>query len=249
MLPRLECPGGSFFLLDKSIPAAGHSKPVRWRNRILTLSGHSMGGTVAALAATSIPELFHHVTLVDPVLSPIEDFCILHLSHYAVAAICRRDQWESSEAALENFRQRREQFGAWDPAALRRYVRDALESSQPTKLKCHKLHEASAAMDAQNRVSESYHRLCNCYHNGHQPPFNLCLILANPSQSTCPKRFVEQNPLIPRDKVSVRCEHLGHLMVQENPRQVASLISESLLKPIKPQLRSRGNFEHHTAKL
>ncbi|KAH9472047.1 hypothetical protein MJO28_002093 [Puccinia striiformis f. sp. tritici] len=229
VLPRLECPDNSLVRLDKSTPVKRQS--IHWRNRKLGLIGHSMGGTVAALVATSIPELFHHVILLDPVMSPLENFN-LHLQHYVFGAVARRDKWESSDVALERFKGHQASLGLWDPHVLRRYVHYALESDEIAKLKCNKLHEASSATESHSRIPQSYHRLDDHYRENQKPPFKLLLILAKPSQSTCPDQAQEHDSFLNKYNLTLRVPSLGHLMVQENPRDVASLISHFLLNPI-----------------
>ncbi|PLW43189.1 hypothetical protein PCANC_07008 [Puccinia coronata f. sp. avenae] len=249
VLPQLECPISSFALLDQSPLPAQLSKPIHWRNRKLGLIGHSMGGTIAALAATSIPELFHYVILLDPVMSSLENFSFRHLAHLLLSAIRRREQWENSEMAWKSFQGGQNFFGLCDPPVLRRYVQYALKSDRPTELKCNKLHEASASTDAQNRVSQAYLRLLDCYKDGHEPPFNLSLILANTNESTFPEKNLRQNPFLTQEKLAVRHASLRHLMIQENPRHVASLISQSLMKRSHHAQSFQDEFHNLISKL
>ncbi|KAA1088914.1 hypothetical protein PGT21_012790 [Puccinia graminis f. sp. tritici] len=229
VLPQLECPNSSFFRLDKS-SSPPRPQSINWRNRKLGLIGHSMGGTSATLAATSIPEIFHHVILVDPAMAPFENLH-LQLPNYVYSAIRRRDQWENADVAFEKFTERRGPLSLWDPQALHRYVKYALETTHLTKLKCNKLHEASCASDAHGHTFQAYHRLFGYYQNGQQPPFNLSLILAKPSQSIS-KEVPRQQSSLYKDGKEVNFSSWGHLMVQENPADVASFISKSLLKSV-----------------
>jgi pimeloyl-ACP methyl ester carboxylesterase len=205
-----------------------------------------MGGTSATLAATSIPEIFHHVILVDPAMAPFEDLH-LQLPNYVYSAIRRRDQWESAEAAFGKFTASQGPLSLWDPHTLNLYVKYALESTQSTKLKCNKLHEASCATDAHSHTFQAYHRLFGYYQNGQQPPFNLSLILAKPSQSIS-KEVPKQQLSLYKDGKEINFSSWGHLMVQENPAGVASFVSKSLLKSI-PSSSCKVKFNNLPSKL
>ncbi|PLW31234.1 hypothetical protein PCANC_23133 [Puccinia coronata f. sp. avenae] len=173
----------------------------------------------------------------------------LGLIGHSMGGTIAAEQWENSEMAWKSFQGGQNFFGLCDPPVLRRYVQYALKSDRPTELKCNKLHEASASTDAQNRVSQAYLRLLDCYKDGHEPPFNLSLILANTNESTFPEKNLRQNPFLTQEKLAVRHASLRHLMIQENPRHVASLISQSLMKRSHHAQSFQDEFHNLISKL
>ncbi|PLW09041.1 hypothetical protein PCANC_21618 [Puccinia coronata f. sp. avenae] len=235
VLPRLECPNPGFLQLDRS-PPSNTNEPIDWRHRKLKLIGHSFGGCASLLAATSIPELFHDVILVDPTVRPKHDTEVALATRMAGSAVSRHDQWENRTVALMKFQKNSSFYGRWDPHVLTRYVEHALESSGPVTLKCHKLHEASVFTQAHNRASESYFRFLDLLHTDHRskdsqerfspgsppPSHRFFLILANQRASVTPEETACVFPS------AVRMNRPGHLIVQETPMELALLICERL---------------------
>jgi pimeloyl-ACP methyl ester carboxylesterase len=185
------------------------------------------------LAATSIPELFQDVILVEPVARPEHDEEIRGKIKIASSTVARQDQWENRAVALQKFQKNERFFGRWNPSVLKRYLEHALESEQPVKLKCNKLHEASVFVQPHNRTSESYFRFSELFDesmtkqqhdiplgNDHLP-FRFLLILGNQSDSVVPEDVVKRFGF-------VKIDRSGHLITQENPLELASLISKHL---------------------
>ncbi|OAV99345.1 hypothetical protein PTTG_04579 [Puccinia triticina 1-1 BBBD Race 1] len=233
VLPPLDCPCPQLFRLDKSPPLHSYG-PVRWRHRRLGLLGHSLGGCASMLAATSIPELFAEVILVDPAVRPKHDEEIETAVGLATFAAARKNEWESRAVALEKFQKNTIYFGRWDPLVLKKYVEDALGSGQLVKLKCNKLHEASVFTQPHGRVSEAYSRFWNLFNENitekqtvslgsDHLPFRFFLVLGNQAESIVPEEAVCKFGF-------VRMNQSGHLIVQENPRELAALISKHLTK-------------------
>lgn len=239
VLPRLECPNPEFLQLDRSSPP-NTDEPLYWRHRKLKLIGHSFGGCASMLAATSIPELFHDVILVDPAVRPKHDTEIATATRLAGSAVSRHDQWQNRTTAFSKFQKNPFFYGRWDPHVLNRYVEHALESSRSVKLKCNKLHEASVFTQCHNRVSESYYRFLNLLHEdrlnhrldrssrGSPLSHRFFVILANHMESIIPKEIASGFPS------AVRMNCSGHLIVQETPVELAFLISERLTASNRP---------------
>ncbi|KAI9605492.1 hypothetical protein KEM48_002110 [Puccinia striiformis f. sp. tritici PST-130] len=238
VLPHLDCPNPPFLQLDSS-PCSTQCDAIRWRHRRLGLIGHSIGGCAAMLAATSIPELFHDVILIDPAIRPVHDEEIATAIRLASSAVTRKDQWENRIVALKKFQKNSNFYGRWNPQVLRRYIEYGLESDHPVKLKCNKLHEASVFTQPHNRVSEAYFRSLDLFYENiipkkqrfpfgnphhHHPPFRFLLILGNSTESIVPETTVENFGFAYR----LNCS--GHLIVQENPIELASSISEHLIE-------------------
>ncbi|MBW0533050.1 hypothetical protein O181_072765, partial [Austropuccinia psidii MF-1] len=119
VLPRLNQFNPSFLLLDNCPPSV--ILPHKFRNRRLGLVGHSLGGCTAALAATSLPELFSIVILVDPVIGPKHHDFTNNAQKLASSAVIRRDQWKNSSDALNRMKAKLDFFGRWNPMVLERY--------------------------------------------------------------------------------------------------------------------------------
>jgi len=243
VLPVLECANGRLLELDGWAGAESRTGPKRWRGRRVGLIGHSFGGCVSMLAAASIPGLFEEVILVDPVIRPTYD-CEAD-NAMAGSAATRHSHWPNRTIALQNFEKKRTFFGRWDPLVLKRYVQHALveESSPsgPVTLKCNKLHEACVFTEPHNRRSGCYYRMMDMIQEslsahpqvdtpgGPSLPFRLFVILGNRAQSVVPEEA------IPSGSCKLRCvarlDQAGHLIVQETPMQLASLISNHLTQP------------------
>ncbi|EFP83706.2 uncharacterized protein PGTG_09419 [Puccinia graminis f. sp. tritici CRL 75-36-700-3] len=228
VLPCLECPNSQLLQLDQS-PRSDTCGPISWRHRRLGLIGHSVGGCASLFAATSIPELFQDVILVEPVVRPKHDDEIRVTIKIASSTVARQDQWDNRAVALKKFQKNDRFFGRWDPSVLKRYLEHALEFEQPVKLKCNKLHEASVFVQPHNRTSESYFRFSELFDESmtKQPlgndhlPFRFLLILGNQSDSVVPEDAVKKFGF-------VKIDRSGHLITQENPLELASLISKHL---------------------
>ena len=85
------------------------------------LSGHSMGGTVALLAAAEAPAVARRLVLFDPVLMPEHPGAGASESPMVVAAARRRTVFDSRDAALASYRGRGA-FATWPESILRDYV-------------------------------------------------------------------------------------------------------------------------------
>jgi len=96
----------------------------------VVLAGHSMGGTLAMLAAAQAPHRVRAVMMLDPVILPRSAAAAMRIPGgwklarrhpWAVAALKRRRRFPSLEAAFQSY-QGRGSFGAWPEAVLRDYV-------------------------------------------------------------------------------------------------------------------------------
>lgn len=238
ILPRLECPDPSLFHLDRSTRPI-KSQATLWRGRALGLMGHSLGACAAALAATSIPELFHEVIIIDPSIRSETGKDSAPKMHLGALAAKRTDEWDNQAAALEKFRQNKSFFGLWDPAVLSRFVRYALERCQPTKLKCLKLHETSVFISGHNRSRQAYLRLRDILHTFLEgtphppdyPPFRFFLILGNEKLSVVSEEAFLCHPNMYKSDLVVRIISCGHLIAQEAPRELAFAVSLHLMNP------------------
>ena len=94
--------------------------------------GHSFGANIIANVALIHPRLFHHLVLLDPVLSrvisvgPAFGFGPMKQSTY------RRDFWPSRAEAEASFR-RNKFYQTWDPRVLDAWIKHGIRET-PTKL-------------------------------------------------------------------------------------------------------------------
>ncbi len=92
--------------------------------------GHSMGGTVTALAAAADPELFRALVLIDPVVFTgaralvwelVKALGLRRRMRLARMARRRRERFADHQAVREAY-QGKGMFGAWDPEVFEDYV-------------------------------------------------------------------------------------------------------------------------------
>lgn len=118
----------------------------------VVLAGHSMGATVAVLAAALRPDKVSRLALLDPVVMPpvVSRLMTLPLVGRATrrhpfvgAAMRRRRQFPSRMAALEAYRERGA-FRGWPETTLRAFVDSALiQDGAGVRLACEPEWEAS----------------------------------------------------------------------------------------------------------
>lgn len=240
VLPGLGCVNGRLLELDGSAGPESRIAPKKWRGRRLGLIGHSFGGCASMLAAASIPWLFEEVILVDPVIRPTQNWRVKIA--FAGSAVARHSHWPDRTIALQKFEKNRGFFGRWDPLVLKRYVQYALveesNSSGPVTLKCNKLHEASVFTEPHDRSSGCYYRMMDMIQEspsahpqedtpgGPSLPFRLFVILGNRAESVVPEEAIVSGCC--KLRCVTRLDQAGHLIVQEAPVQLASLISNHL---------------------
>lgn len=120
--------------------------------RPVVLAGHSMGATIAVLAANRRPDRVTRLALLDPVVMPPVTSRLLTLPligrgarrhPFVAAALKRRDRFASRDAAVEAYRERGA-FRGWPEPTLRDYVDSAfVEEGEGVALACSPEWEAS----------------------------------------------------------------------------------------------------------
>ena len=116
-----------------------------WRG--LVGVGHSCGGTIIARAASHVPDLFSHIVLIEPIISPPpyrrEDISL------ARAAQRRRNYFPSRDAAYERFASG--PMSTWQPEALAAYVDHGFaKSADGVTIKCKPAVEADVFREGSN---------------------------------------------------------------------------------------------------
>lgn len=118
----------------------------------VVLAGHSMGATVAVLAADLRPARVSRLVLLDPVVMPPAASRLMTLPligraarrhPFVASAMRRRRRFDSRAAALEAYRERGA-FRGWPEATLQAFVDSALiEDENGARLACEPEWEAS----------------------------------------------------------------------------------------------------------
>ena len=117
--------------------------------------GHSMGGHSAVQAATTAPDRFSRLLLVDPVILAPDAYrtMISFASAEEHPVSRRRDRWASAEAMIERFEDRHP-FSLWDRSVLEDYCRHGLAPAADGDgfaLACPPLVEASIYLGSAGR--------------------------------------------------------------------------------------------------
>lgn len=132
----------------------------------VVLGGHSMGATVALLAAGARPDKVAGLVLVDPVILPAHYYMAMHLSplrrggsHMAKQARRRRNKFDSREHIQYKYKGRGA-FATWRDPFLEDYILDAFDRTdgndpdsekQVWQLLCDPKWEAATFLAQRNR--------------------------------------------------------------------------------------------------
>jgi len=114
------------------------------------MAGHSMGGTVATLAAAADPGLASGLVLIEPIFLPRELYRFrIDVAQHPLASksIRRRNHWSDADEAKAYLRGK-SLFADWDEEMLDLYVRHGMVAapSGGLELACHPRREASLFM-------------------------------------------------------------------------------------------------------
>ncbi|KAF9517112.1 hypothetical protein BS47DRAFT_1314716 [Hydnum rufescens UP504] len=178
--------------------------------------GHSLGGCAIAGTACANPNIFHSITLVDPIILPESTY---RAEQNVIAALLRRQSWSSREEAKALFL-RNPFFNVWVPEVLDLYVQYALTDISPSegggvRLKMNGFQEAVCFADEQ-AARETYQLL-----GGLDEKVKIKWIMARSSSN---ERVVELTQAMvwrrPVNSANVQVNS-GHLIVQEAPLELA----------------------------
>ena len=105
------------------------------------LAGHSMGGTVAAMAAAARPGWAQRLVLIEPIFLPSEFYRLeIDVDRHPLASksIRRRNHWTDAAEAGAYLRQK-PLFAQWDPEMLDLYIRHGMLPAEAggLELACH----------------------------------------------------------------------------------------------------------------
>ena len=180
--------------------------------------GHSMGGTVATLAAAADPGLASGLVLIEPIFLPSEFYRLqIDVAQHPLASksIRRRNHWSDAGEAKAYLRGK-SLFADWDEEMLDLYVRYGMAGAEAggLELVCHPQREASLFMGGM-----------------HLDPWPML------AQVACPVLVVEGEKsgnrghidleraaaLFPRGRF-MRVAGAGHLIPMERPRETTRII-------------------------
>lgn len=117
----------------------------KWRNRRIVLIGHSVGAAGMIYTASTFPQLFETLIIVDPTIFPKEVTREPFTLALTSGAIIRRDRWSSKDEAKNLFEKNKSFFGKWNSRSLNGYVEFGLKDApdgQGVVLKVDKMQEA-----------------------------------------------------------------------------------------------------------
>ncbi|MFP4475949.1 MAG: alpha/beta fold hydrolase [Desulfatibacillaceae bacterium] len=186
------------------------------------LTGHSMGGTVAALATAAYGLATERMVLIEPIFLPDPAYTMdMGVDDHPLASrsIRRRNSWEDRRAARDYLKSKR-LFASWDEEMLDLYVRYGMVSGDGggLTLACQPGREAALFMGSR-----------------HMNPWPLlpdvsCPTLILEGETSENRSFIDLGhaaSLMP-DARHHMVQGAGHLVPMEKPGEVARLLLEFL---------------------
>lgn len=137
--------------LDASSHSSTHSRLARsqpankrrWRGRRIVLIGHSVGAAGMIFTASTFPQFFETIILVDPTIFPADTLRWPATHTLVNGAIIRRTEWASRDEAKTLFAKNKGFYGRWHKDILDGYVHYGLvEGGQGVQLKVDRMQEA-----------------------------------------------------------------------------------------------------------
>lgn len=195
----------------------------------VTLAGHSLGGTVALLAAARRPDLIAALALIDPVIltprrlalmhAPLAPLLLRYTFPLARNAAKRRANFPDRVSAVAAFT-RRGVFKAFTREMIEDYVADGLieDGQGGFKLACAPAFEAATFAAHRNRPWAALKRVT-------QP----LIVLRAEKRSTLPEAAVARfAALAPQARIAT-VEGAGHMLPMERPDRVRAAIETAAM--------------------
>ena len=195
----------------------------------VTLAGHSMGGTVALLAAGKRPDLVNGLALIDPVMLSRTRYFFLELPGFplfmratmpiARKAASRRSRFESKEEALRTLTNRGV-FKSFAPETLADYVADGFVESPKggVELACKPSYEAAT-------FSAHRHNPWAALQRAGAPIVLLRAEHYSTIAPACAARFSQMRP----DARVATLDGASHMLPMERPDRVRATIESAWL--------------------
>jgi hypothetical protein len=178
ILPFQSPPGDlqDLLLLDESKRSSRSTKatstlpqnPIRWRGRRIVLIGHSVGAAGMIYTASTFPQLFETLIIVDPTIFPKDVMREPFTLALTAGAVIRRDNWSSRGEARSLFQKNKGFFGKWHPDVLNGFVDFGLREARDGKsvsLKVDKMQEAVCEVQFCGLCCRLLTQFCYNYHS------------------------------------------------------------------------------------
>ncbi|GAA96446.1 hypothetical protein E5Q_03114 [Mixia osmundae IAM 14324] len=248
LLSRQTIDDASMLKLDGSIP-----RPVGLvRGRKIVGLGHSIGADGVIMAATGLPCIFSAVVAIDPVIGVPSFFTDEAYpamrkgwDRNVSRALARKDRWASREAAAQSLARNKAFFGRWTDEIFDLFMQFGItEDDQGARLTSTKVSEAAIFCQpgtASIGTREIFSRMTHI-------PVSLRFHYVLPAPGSCvvPERGIhEVLAALPQHVQVTRIDDAAHLMVQEHPRSVATVLARLLRLASTPlsRLNCQGQSE------
>jgi pimeloyl-ACP methyl ester carboxylesterase len=198
----------------------------------VTLAGHSMGGTVALLAAAKRPDLISSLALIEPVIAPAQFYALIELPlgpmiagwlfPLARNAAKRAARFPDRETALRAFTGRGV-FKSFSPEMLEDYLTDGLteDARGGLRLSCSPAYEG-ATFTAQRHDPWGALRRVSC----------PLVLLRGSERSTIAQAAMHRLAALKPEARVATVEGAGHMLPMERPdRARAAIESAALMAP------------------
>lgn len=198
-------------------------------NNIIAV-GHSFGGVASMVAVMREPERFKALVVIDPPVLPPAKLYWMRLKRLfgkeasdglESSALRRRTQFESVEAAYENFKRKRI-FADWHDEALRAYAETMIPDEQGVRLAWSNLWEAYFF-----RTWILYTRIWFDIPRLNDLAIPILLIRGETSTTFLPPASDRMRRILPRLHYA-EVEGHGHLVPHSAPEQTAQIVLDWL---------------------
>ena len=195
----------------------------------VTLAGHSMGGTVALLAAAKRPDLVASLALIDPVIlppfaaaaieAPLAPLLLRYIFPLARNAAKRRARFANRESAVASFTGRGV-FKTFTREMIEDYVADGLieDGHGAMKLACTPEYEAATFSAHRNRPWRAYKKLTR-----------PMVILRAEKRSTLSAAAIGRIAAMQPQARIATVEGAGHMLPMERPDRVRAAIETAMM--------------------
>jgi lipase len=184
------------------------------------VTGHSMGGAVALIAAGALGMDPVKMVLIEPIILPEAFYHVkmgVHEHPLASKSIKRRNQW-ADQAEARQYLESKSFFGWWNAEVLELYLQHGIKRTDTGQfsLRCHPSKEASLFMGSMDfnpwPVFERIH----------------CPVLVVEGEHTEYKGFIDSQKVadvLPQGSYTVAAR-AGHLLPMEKPERTLSIVRE-----------------------
>ncbi|CAH7686040.1 expressed protein [Phakopsora pachyrhizi] len=242
VLPRLEVSDPNLLQLDYAVPkklSNADSIKGLWRSRKVSLWGHSYGTALATLSITSLPQIFHSATLIEPVVMPFSKERLPREEALTIFVASKMPEWKSRESAAKILSKcgKNNPFCTWHPLGIQNFVNFGMVTNsfdeKGVEEKYNRIFVASPTTDASVRSISCYERLVKmrnppmCEKSQYMP--QLHIILADSRASLIlDKNLKEYIIKLKPDSQTNRLKDVSHSVIASHPLE----LGEEIVKKI-----------------